>query len=122
MSHSPEMARQLGKLTAEAKNWPEDALKVSYETVLMRALALPASAAKHVNVLEHIAGYFKKQLDTGDKAELREVIATYRAGLIPLIVPVTLLAHYARKFDVAYLLDQYYLRPHPVELKLRNHA
>jgi uncharacterized protein YbgA (DUF1722 family)/uncharacterized protein YbbK (DUF523 family) len=121
-AHSPEMARQLGRLTAEAKAWPADALRISYETVLMRALALPATTAKHVNVLEHIAGYFKKHLDAGDKAELRECIATYRAGHVPLIVPVTLCAHYARKFEVAYLQGQHYLRPHPVELKLRNHA
>lgn len=122
MSHSPELARQLGRLTAEAKNWPADALRESYETILMRALALPATPAKHTNVLEHIAGYFKKQLDADEKAELREIIASYRTGLVPLIVPVTLLAHYTRKYDVAYLRDQHYLRPHPVELALRNHV
>ncbi len=122
MAHSPELARQLGRLTAEAKNWPADALRESYETILMRALARPATPAKHTNVLEHIAGYFKKQLDADEKAELREVIANYRAGLVPLIVPVTLLAHYTRKYDVAYLRDQHYLCPHPVELALRNHV
>lgn len=122
MSHSPEMARQLGRLTAEAGNWPADALPVSYETVLMRTLALAATPAKHANVLEHIAGYFKKLLSADEKAELHELITQYRTGLLPLIVPVTLLAHYTRKYDVAYLKDQYYLHPHPVELKLRNHA
>jgi uncharacterized protein YbgA (DUF1722 family)/uncharacterized protein YbbK (DUF523 family) len=122
MSHSPELARKIGRLTAEAKNQPADVLLAAYESLLMRALALPATAAKHVNVLEHIAGYFKKQLDAGDKAELRQLLADYRAGHIPLIVPITLLAHYARKFEVAYLLEQYYLRPHPVELALRNHV
>ncbi|MFU2208427.1 YbgA family protein [Solidesulfovibrio sp. C21] len=122
MAHSPEMTRQLGRLTAEAKSWPADALPVSYETVLMRALALAATPAKHANVLEHIAGYFKKLLSADEKAELHELITQYRTGLLPLIVPVTLLAHYTRKYDVAYLKDQYYLHPHPVELKLRNHA
>lgn len=122
MSHSPEMARQLGRLTAEAKNWPADALRASYETVLMRALTLPATPAKHANVIEHIAGYFKKFLDADDKAELQAVIRDYRTGLVPLVVPVTLCAHYARKFQVDYLLAQAYLHPHPVELKLRNHV
>ena len=122
MAHSPEMARALGRLTAEAKNWPADALRQSYETVLMRALALPATPAKHANVLEHIAGYFKKFLDADDKAELLAVIRDYRTGLVPLVVPVTLCAHYARKFRVDYLLAQEYLHPHPVELKLRNHV
>ncbi len=122
MSHSPEMARQLGRLTAESKRWPVDALRESYETVLMRALTLPATPAKHANVLEHIAGYFKKFLDADDKAELLAVIRDYRTGLVPLVVPVTLCAHYARKFRVDYLLAQEYLHPHPVELKLRNHV
>jgi uncharacterized protein YbgA (DUF1722 family)/uncharacterized protein YbbK (DUF523 family) len=122
MSHSPQLARQIGKLTAEAKNWPTDALIQSYETLLMRALALPATPAKHTNVLHHIMGYFKKSLTGDEKKELAEVIDSYRLGLLPLIVPVTLLAHYTRKYDVAYLRGQHYLAPHPIELKLRNHA
>uniref|UniRef100_I2Q3I5 DUF1722 domain-containing protein n=1 Tax=Desulfovibrio sp. U5L TaxID=596152 RepID=I2Q3I5_9BACT len=122
MSHSPQLARQLGKLTAEAGNRPADALLQSYETLLMRTLALPATPAKHTNVLQHIMGYFKKSLTGDEKKELGEVIDTYRLGLVPLIVPVTLLAHYTRKYDVAYLRGQHYLTPHPVELKLRNHA
>lgn len=122
MAHSPELARQIGRLTAEAKNWPAEALIQAYETLLMRALALPATPAKQANVLEHIMGYFKKMLCADEKAELNEIIGNYRLGLTPLVVPVTLLAHYTRKYDVAYLKDQAYLAPHPIELKLRNHA
>ena len=122
MAHSPELARQIGRLTAEASTWPIDALVQSYETMLMRTLALPATPAKHANVLQHIMGYFKKMLTAGEKAELNEVIDHYRLGLVPLIVPITLLLHYTRKYDVAYLQDQAYLTPHPIELKLRNHA
>jgi len=122
MAHSPELARQIGRLTAEAKNWPADGLLASYETMLMRALALPATPAKHANVLQHAMGYFKKMLTSGEKAELGEVIDNYRLGLLPLIVPVTLLIHYTRKYDVAYLKGQAYLNPHPIELKLRNHV
>jgi uncharacterized protein YbgA (DUF1722 family) len=61
-------------------------------------------------------------LTADEKAELNDIIATYRLGLVPLIVPVTLIAHFTRKYDVAYLKEQLYLAPHPVELKLRNHA
>jgi len=50
------------------------------------------------------------------------VIQSYRAGLVPLIVPITLLNHYIRKFGEPYLASQTYLNPHPIELKLRNHA
>lgn len=122
MAHSPQLARQIGRLTAEAANWPTDALRTAYETLLLRTLALPATPAKHTNVLQHIMGYFKKWLDSGEKEELSDVITSYRQGLVPLIVPVTLLTHYTRKYDVAYLKEQAYLRPHPLELRLRNHV
>jgi uncharacterized protein YbgA (DUF1722 family) len=41
---------------------------------------------------------------------------------VPLIVPITLLNHFVRKYDQPYLRDQYYLRPHPLDLRLRSHC
>jgi uncharacterized protein YbgA (DUF1722 family) len=67
-------------------------------------------------------GYFKKNLSPDEKEELLEIINNYRRGYIPLIVPITLLNHFVRKYDQAYLKNQYYLNPHPLELKLRNHV
>lgn len=77
---------------------------------------------KQVNVLQHVQGYFKRELTADEKREIGETIEAYRNGIVPLIVPVTLLNHYVRKFDEPYLKEQFYLRPHPLELKLRNHA
>ncbi|HSB04407.1 MAG TPA: DUF1722 domain-containing protein, partial [Thermodesulfobacteriota bacterium] len=54
--------------------------------------------------------------------EMLEIIQLYRQGLVPLIVPITLVNHYVRKYDQPYLRDQHYLHPHPVELQLRNHV
>jgi len=67
-------------------------------------------------------GYFRNDLDGEEKQELIEIIYNYHQGLIPLIVPVTLLGHYVRKFDEQYLKRQFYLNPHPLELMLRNHV
>ena len=50
------------------------------------------------------------------------MIADYRAGLVPLIVPVTLIRHLARRHQQPLLLESSYLSPHPKELMLRNHA
>jgi uncharacterized protein YbgA (DUF1722 family) len=88
----------------------------------MKGLRLKTTVAKHVNVLQHVLGYFKKQLSTDEKQEMLEVIADYRSGLIPLIVPMTLLNHFVRKYKQPYLQQQVYLCPHPLELKLRNHV
>ena len=70
----------------------------------------------------HMMGYFKKQLSADEKQELLQSIETYRLGYVPLVVPLILIRHYVRKFDQKYLKEQYYLDPHPLELKLRNHA
>jgi uncharacterized protein YbgA (DUF1722 family)/uncharacterized protein YbbK (DUF523 family) len=122
LSHSETIYRRMGKLVARAGTVPLEGLAAEYEKGLMEALRLKATPSKNSNVLEHMLGYFKKDLSAGEKQELLEVISNYRRGVIPLIVPVTLLAHYVRKYDKEYLRDQVYLDPHPLELQLRNHA
>lgn len=122
MAHSPEHYRQLGALVAHGKELPAAELYRQYEELLMKGLALHATTAKNTNVLQHIMGYFKKELDPAEKAELLEVIGQYHDHLLPLIVPLTLLKHYVRKYDQTYLLGQIYLSPHPAQLMLRNHV
>jgi uncharacterized protein YbgA (DUF1722 family)/uncharacterized protein YbbK (DUF523 family) len=122
MAHSPEIYRQLGRLVAEGKTLERTILLDRYQELLMRALALQATVKKNSNVLSHIMGYFKEQLISDEKVELLEVIDSYHAGLVPLVVPITLLKHYVRKFNQDYLRNQTYLSPHPMELMLRNHV
>jgi uncharacterized protein YbgA (DUF1722 family)/uncharacterized protein YbbK (DUF523 family) len=122
MAHSPRQLQQIGHLVAHAKELPEKELIGRYEKLLMEAMALKSSTAKHTNVLHHMVGYFKKNLSAGEKQELLEVIDEYRRGLTPLIVPITLINHYVRKYREPYLKGQIYLNPHPVELQLRNHV
>ena len=88
----------------------------------MQALATLATARRHTNVLQHIAGYLKKLLDAASKQEIGETIEDYRRGLVPLVVPLTLVRHYVQAFDLTYLSGQLYLEPHPKELMLRNHV
>ena len=122
MAHSVEVYRQMGKLVADAKAMEEQTLFDSYRALLIKGLRLKTTVAKHVNVLQHVLGYFKKQLSADEKQEVLSVIDSYRARQIPLIVPVTLLNHFVRKYDQVYLQQQVYLNPHPLELKLRNHV
>jgi uncharacterized protein YbgA (DUF1722 family)/uncharacterized protein YbbK (DUF523 family) len=122
LAHSPDLYRQMGKLVAAAKEMPAAELYRGYEERLLRALRLRATVKKHANVLQHLLGYFKSQLSLDEKREALELIEAYRAGHLPLIVPVTLLNHFVRKYDQPYLKQQVYLHPHPLELRLRNHA
>lgn len=121
-SHSDKLYREMGRLVAKAKQIPANELFATYEDQLMAALKLRCTLKKHTNVLLHILGYFKKELSADEKQEIIEIIDRYKAGLIPLIVPVTLMNHYVRKHGQEYLAGQLYLNPHPLELKLRNHA
>ena len=122
LSHSPEKHRELGKLVAAARTMPAQDLFERYERLLMQALRVKATVRKHVNVLHHLMGYFKRNLSADEKQELLEVIDDYRKEYVPLVVPITLFNHYVRKYDQPYLKEQHYLRPHPAELKLRNHV
>jgi len=122
MSHSVELYRAMGRLVASAKDLPPSELYGKYEEMFVNALRIPGTVKKNVNVLHHAMGYFKRDLTPDEKSELVEVIENYRDGYVPLIVPVTLLNHYVRKYDEGYLKAQYYLNPHPVELALRNHV
>ena len=114
--------QELGRLVAQGKKERLSILYDRYLSIIVDALRLKTTVKKNVNVLQHMAGYFKKLLTGDEKAELQETIKAYHNELVPLIVPVTLIKHYVRKYEQSYLKDQYYLNPHPIELRLRNHV
>ncbi|MFA7159204.1 MAG: DUF523 and DUF1722 domain-containing protein [Kiritimatiellia bacterium] len=122
MARSPALLGAMGKLLAGHKKGSFNPIRDAYYELLAKMLKTQSAARLSLNVLQHLAGYFKEQLTSAEKEEFAGILNHYRAGDIPLIVPVTLINHYARKYASAYLLGQYYLNPHPLELKLRNHA
>jgi uncharacterized protein YbgA (DUF1722 family)/uncharacterized protein YbbK (DUF523 family) len=122
LSHSEKLYREMGKLVASAKKYSPGKLYETYQTLLMEALSLKTTVKKNVNVLLHLMGYFKKELSPDEKKELLEIIENFRKEYVPLIVPVTLINHFVRKYNQPYLKEQFYLNPHPIELKLRNHV
>jgi len=121
-SHSPSHYRALGQLVARARELPPQEVFADYQARLLEALGLRATPRKHADVLYHLLGYFKKQLTSAAKQELMEAIAAYRREDVPLLVPLTLINHYGRRYDQPYLKEQYYLNPHPLELMLRHHV
>jgi uncharacterized protein YbgA (DUF1722 family)/uncharacterized protein YbbK (DUF523 family) len=122
MAHKPQAYQQLGHLVGSGKATPRVEFQARYSSEFMAALGTMATARRHTNVLQHMLGYFKKSLDQESRAELLALIEEYAAGRVPLVVPLTLFGHHIRKCGVPYLAGQVYLRPHPVELMLRNHV
>lgn len=122
MAHSEKHTREMGRLMAQAGSLELDTFIERYQELLMAAMSLKPTTKKHVNVLQHMMGFFKKLISADEKQELLSVIEQFRNNIVPLIVPVTLINHYIRKYQEPYLMEQHYLNPHPLELKLRNHA
>lgn len=118
MAHHQEQYRQLGRLVA---NFTEDLDKdaQNYFTLFMQTLMHHANRRSHTNVLQHIQGFFSDRLTARQKQELKGSIDKYREGLLPLLVPVTLIRHYLNEFEEPFVDQQVYLNPHPEELKLR---
>jgi uncharacterized protein YbgA (DUF1722 family) len=122
LAHSTDAYRHLGRLVAAARRIRRRDVEQRYVERFMQALVQLATSLRHANVLQHMAGYFKDRLDAASKRELAETIDDYRRGLVPLVVPITLVRHHVRMLDVTYLTAQTYLEPHPKELMLRNHV
>jgi len=120
LAHSPDHYRRLGKIVAGDGKTPLKRRFKKYQDLFLETLGRKATAKKNANVLMHVLGYFKKDLSSDEKHEILEVIEAYRNGLTSLLVPVTLLKHFVRKYDQPYLKNQTYFHPHPVELKLRT--
>ncbi len=120
MAHSQESYGQLGRMVAEAGKGDLKQIGRDYAASLMTALKRPVKPRHHVNVLQHLLGFLKEHIDKLDREELVQTIEQYRQGLVPLIVPITLLRHHFRRHPEPYVMRQYYLSPHPKELMLRN--
>jgi uncharacterized protein YbgA (DUF1722 family)/uncharacterized protein YbbK (DUF523 family) len=121
-SHHETLMREMGRDLAGLKAREARAHIPQYEAKLMRALKTLATVRKHTNILQHMLGFLREVVDDADRKELAGIIEDYHRELVPLVVPVTMLKHYVEKHGIEYLKDQYYLNPHPMELKLRNHA
>jgi uncharacterized protein YbgA (DUF1722 family)/uncharacterized protein YbbK (DUF523 family) len=122
MAHSPVAYRTLGQLVAVTKEVPRATFRSDYEDSFMTALAQLASRGRNTNALQHAAGYVKTKIDSASRNELADLIHDYRNGLVPLVVPLSLLRHHIRVHEIDYLAGQSYLQPHPKELMLRNHV
>jgi len=120
MAHHPRNLRELGRIVARASDSTLRSASDRYSEILMATMKYPATVKRNANVLQHAMGYFKRVLTPDEKQELLDVFESYHKELVPLAVPVTLIRHYAWKFDEPYLKRQIHLNPHPIELMLRN--
>jgi uncharacterized protein YbgA (DUF1722 family)/uncharacterized protein YbbK (DUF523 family) len=120
MAHNPVHYKTLGNLLGNMGQTDPNELGPRYFSELMAALKKCATRRTHTNVLQHISGYLKQAISPEDKQEVQHVIGQYLHGIVPLVVPLTLLKHYFRQHPDPYIAQQVYLQPHPENLSLRN--
>jgi uncharacterized protein YbgA (DUF1722 family) len=121
-AHSPAAHRRLGALVASQRSSSIAAVVEAYGRGFMAALRTPATRGRHARVLRHVAGCFRDVLPAPERRELDALVQDYARGRVPLVVPLTLMRHHARKHGVEHLASQKYLDPDPEELMLRNRA
>ena len=122
LAQSQKYYYQMEKLVKQAQHFPLEEIIKQYSQLLVKALSLKATNKKHSYTLNYLLAFLKKSLQPEEKKELLDVISSYQKGEIPLVIPITLINHYAQKYNQPYLQQQYYLHPHPLQLKLLNHA
>jgi uncharacterized protein YbgA (DUF1722 family)/uncharacterized protein YbbK (DUF523 family) len=120
MANNPVQYKVLGNMLGSMGRSDPNEIATQYFTHLMAALKKCATRSTHTNVLQHLSGYLKQTLSADDKQEIQEVIAQYHQGIVPLIVPLTLLKHHFRQHPDPYVALQVYMQPHPENLSLRN--
>lgn len=120
MANDPVQYKVLGNLLGSMGRSDPNEIAPRYFSDLMAALKKPANRRTHTNVLQHISGYLKQTLTAADKQEIQQLIAQYHQGIVPLIVPLTLLKHHFRQHPDPYVALQVYMQPHPENLSLRN--
>ncbi len=122
LAHSPACYNRMRRLVARGSALPAAAAADSYQELFLKALSEPATREGNLTALRHISRCVESDLRGTERQELEELLTFYRLGVVPLLMPVTLLSHFVRKYGVSYLAGQSFLYPHPLELRLRNHA
>lgn len=120
MAHAGQEYARLGQMLADAGKHDPNELGPRYFALMTQLLQRKATRKSNTNVLTHLQGYLKKQLQTNQKSSLANTIESYRQGIVPLIVPVTLLQHYFELYPNPYINSQSFWQPYPADLSLRN--
>ena len=120
MAHHMPTYKVLGRLVADAGKQSIEELSTRFIAELMAGLSYRATRRSHSNVLFHLSGYLKRTVPSEERQRLRDLIDQYRQGLVPLIVPITMLRHHFANNPNAYIDQQVFMSPYPDELQLRN--
>ncbi|MBQ0211913.1 DUF1722 domain-containing protein [Proteus vulgaris] len=114
MAYSLVAYRELGRDIANFSDAiPLGEVASKYQEKLMRAFSVAANREGQTNALMHMAGYFKRNLNSQQKQEMAQTILQYRQGIVPLSKPYDLLKYWLTVYPDEYLSHQRYFSPYP---------
>lgn len=116
MAYHPRVSKLMGRIVANHDHLPMQEVLKNYEQELHRLLESPAKAKAHINVCQHIAGYFKKSLSKKEKEEFRTLLDQYAHEQVPLSAVISVLRSWVARFEESYLEHQTYFQPYPKDL------
>ena len=120
MAHHVPTYKALGRLVADIGKADLATASADFIGAMMDALTRRATRRSHSNVLFHLSGYLKRTVSGPERQRLAELIDQYRQGMVPLVVPITMLRHHFANNPNAYVEQQAFLAPYPDHLKVRN--
>lgn len=116
MTYNQTKLKVLGNIVANHGKLKVTTLFEQYYDALTRLLQSATSMKKRVNVMTHIYGYFKNQLNALEKEYYFEVLNQYMNSSVPYSNVYAVLKGWVIRFNEAYLNSQTVFEPYPKEL------
>ena len=93
MAQDPQTLKDLGRFLAEGpKAYKAQDGAAKYYRTFFRAMKIMVSRGRHKNVLQHLAGHLKKEVEPEQYKDLLGSIDDFYEGLVPLVVPLQLMS------------------------------
>ncbi|WP_416308274.1 YbgA family protein [Neptunicella sp. SCSIO 80796] len=117
-AHSEVVCKQLGQLLADPN--PTDLTLVAQRYIgdFMQAMKKLPNHHHYADLLMRIYKILRHDLDGSEKQQSMQIIEHYRQGIVPLIVPMTMLKFFTQKYQVR--SDSAVWDAYPFELGLQN--
>lgn len=116
MSYSQKELNKLGNIVANRGKKEFREVKKDYESSLAQALEKPPTTSSYINVLDHLMGYFKKQLSGDEKRLFKNKLEEFRDERIPLSTAISIIESWNSRFQDRYLEKQRIFNPYPKQL------
>ncbi|MCX7845763.1 MAG: DUF523 and DUF1722 domain-containing protein [Dictyoglomaceae bacterium] len=117
MLYSPANLKKMGQIIA---NWDKTGLINTikeYERLFKDTFSKNPTVKSHINVIQHIYGYFSDFLNSKEKKQFQNLLNKLKEDRIYLKVLLEFIRNYAYRFEDEYLSKQKYLFPYPNELE-----